>query len=104
MQREGGILVVPDGLDCVALTVTASVTTLAARTFPEHQYRRAVVQTDQPVRWTASPTDSPSGTFGLLLEAGQTLVYDGNLNELEFIRAAGASADATLIIHYFGLS
>ena len=104
MQHANGILVVPDGLDCVSLTVNTSVTPPAARTFPEHAYRRAVIQTSQPVRWTASPTDDPSSSFGLLLVSGQTLVYDGNLSNLKFIRDATATGDATVIIHYFGMT
>ena len=102
-MRENGILVVPNGLDVVSLSVPAAVTSLAARSFPAHQYRRAVIQTDQPVRWTASPTDEPSASFGLLLAAGETLVYDGGLDNLKFFRATAATGDATLIIHYFGL-
>ena len=103
MARENGTLVVPSGLECVSLAVGASVTPLAARDYPEHHYRRAVIQTNQPVRWTASPDpdNDPTTTFGLLLEAGQTLVYDGTLENLRFVRAS--ASDATLIIHYFGL-
>lgn len=104
MVKENGVLVVPAGLECVSLAVTASVTPLAPRLYPEHQYRRAVIQTDQPVRWTASPDpdNDPTATFGILLEAGQTLVYDGILENLRFVRTTAASA--TLIVHYFGLA
>lgn len=102
-MRENGVLVVPNGLECVAVAVDTSVTPLPARTSPAHMYRRAVVQTDQPVRWTASAADPPSATFGLLLEEGQTLVYDGDLDTLQFIRASTATGDATLTTHYFGL-
>lgn len=104
MVKENGVLVVPAGLECVSLAVDASVTPLADRVHPEHQYRRAVIQTDQPVRWTASPDpdNDPTATFGILLEAGQTLVYDGLLENLRFIRTSGVNA--TLIIHYFGLA
>jgi hypothetical protein len=101
-MRENGVLVVPNGLECVTLTVGTSPVPLPARALAPHMYRRAVVQTDQPIRWTAAP-DPPTSTFGLVLEDGQTLVYDGNLDTLKFIRAASATGDATLMIHYFGL-
>lgn len=102
MVRENGTLTVPAGLECVSLAVGAAVTPLAARIYPAHQYRRAVVQTTAPVRWTASPDpdNDPSDTFGMILEDGQTLVYDGDLDNLRFYRV---TTDAILTIHYFGL-
>lgn len=99
-----GVLVVPDGLDCVSLTVGATATALAARSFPAHAARRAVIQSDQPIRWTAASSAPPTATFGLHLAAEDTLVYDGALDALRFIRASDATGDATVIIHYFGLT
>lgn len=103
MRHETGILVVPDGLDCVTLSVGTTPTGLAALVFPAHHLRRTVIQTTQPVRWIASP-DSPSASFGLLLRDGDTLVYDGSINTLTFVRDASASGDALLTVHYFGLT
>ena len=102
-SRESGVLVVPNGLECVSLTVTTSVTPLAARTSAPHMYRRAVIQTDQPVRWTADANNPPTSTFGLTLRSGETLVYDGQLDNLKFIRDAAATQNASVSIHYFGL-
>jgi len=101
-MRENGVLVVPNGLDVASLTVSTSVVPLPAREHPSHMYRRAVIQTDATIRWTASETP-PADDFGLLLEAGQTLVFDGALDTLRFIRDASASSDASVTIHYFGL-
>jgi hypothetical protein len=102
--RENGILTVPDGLDCVSLTVGTTFVQPAALTFAAHNLKRTVIQSNQPIRWTASGSDDPTATFGLKLLAGDTLIYDGSITNLKFIRDAAASADATLIIHYFGLS
>jgi len=102
--RENGILTVPDGLDCVALTVSTTSVQPAALTFPAHNLKRVVIQTDQPVRWVASSIDTPTSTFGLKLVAGETLVYDGSITNLKFIRDTSATGDASVTLHYFGLT
>lgn len=98
-----GVLVVPQGLDCVTLSVSISAVPLAALTFPAHTLRRTVVQSDQPIRWTAAD-DAPTSTFGMHLAAMDTLVYDGNIENLRFIRASDSTGTATVTIHYFGLT
>lgn len=102
-MRESGVLVVPNGLELASLTVSTTAVALAARVHPAHHYRRAVVQTDGTIRWSAASANPPTSTFGLLLEEGQTLVYDGDLATLKFIRDASQGTDVTLMIHYFGL-
>jgi len=106
MQNVNGTLVVPDGLDAVALTVSTAAVGPAALTFPAHNLRRIVIQTTGKTRWTAAPGsgNDPTSTFGLLLDTGQTLVYDGPITDLKFIRDTTQATDVTVTLHYFGLT
>jgi hypothetical protein len=58
----------------------------------------ALVQAqDQAVRWRDDGTD-PTGTVGMVLSAGETLVYNGDLSAIEFIETA---ASAKLNVSYY---
>jgi hypothetical protein len=51
----------------------------------------------QNVRWRDDGTD-PTTTVGMILEVGQTLVYNGNPQEIEFIEVtAGAILNVTYL-------
>jgi hypothetical protein len=51
----------------------------------------ALVQAqDQAVRWRDDGTD-PTGTVGMVLSAGETLVYNGDLSAIEFIETAASA-------------
>jgi hypothetical protein len=65
-----------------------------------------VIQTTGKTRWTAAPGagNDPTSAFGLLLDVNQTLVYDGKITDLKFIRDAAQATDVTVTLHYFGLS
>ena len=49
------------------------------------------------VRWRDDGTD-PTTTVGMILEAGQTLIYNGNPNEIEFIEV---TVGAILNVSYY---
>lgn len=57
--------------------------------------RFVLVQAEaQNIRWRDDGTD-PTAAIGMVLEAGETLVYNGNLSSLEMIEAvAGAIVNA----------
>jgi hypothetical protein len=58
----------------------------------------ALVQAqDQAVMWRDDGTD-PTGTVGMVLSAGETLVYNGDLSAIEFIETA---ASAKLNVSYY---
>ena len=102
---QGGVLVVPSGLDVVTLTVSTAAVGPVALSFPAHNLRRTVAQASGKLRWTAAPGASthPTATFGLKLDVDQTLVHDGDLENLRFIRDAAQGSDVTVTLHYFGL-
>lgn len=102
--RENGILTVPDGIDCVTLTVGTAAVGPAALTFPAHNLKRVVIQATDKIRWTAAASAPPTATFGLTLDENSVLVYDGPITNLRFIRDSSTSADVTLTLHYFGLT
>jgi hypothetical protein len=53
--------------------------------------RFVLVQAEaQNVRWRDDGTD-PTAAIGMVIEAGQTLVYNGNLASLEMIEAAASA-------------
>lgn len=59
--------------------------------------RRAFIQAeDQDIRWRSDGTD-PTAAVGMLIAAGDTLDFTGDLNQLRFIEAVGgATLNATI--------
>lgn len=57
---------------------------------------RALIQAEtQAIRWTDDPdVDPAAATNGMIIAAGQTLEYDGDLSKIRFIQAA-----ATAVMH-----
>ena len=86
------------------LTVGTSAVGPDPLSFPDHHLRRIVVQTTEMIRWTAAESAPPAADFGMKLDELATLVYDGPIQYLKFIRDASAGADATVTLHYFGIS
>lgn len=106
--REGGTLVVQDGLwyEDFAVSAVAAGLTLGSlpSAVPVKDLRRIVIQAiGDKVRWRADGT-APTATTGLRLSDGDILVYDGDPTKIKFIKDATASVAATLFIHYFGVS
>ena len=58
---------------------------------------RALIQAEaQAIRWTDDPDVAPSDTVGMVIPAGTTLEYDGDLSQFRMIQdAAGAIANIT---------
>jgi len=74
----------------VALTVPAPTNAVPATL--------ALIQAEtQDVRWRDDSTD-PTSSVGMVLAAGETLPYTGDLSKLKFI---GTTAGATLNISYY---
>lgn len=108
MQREGGMLVVQDGLWYEDFAVSAASKGLTLGGLPSGKpakdIRRVVIQAiGDKVRWRADGT-APTGTTGMRLNDGDTLVYDGDPSKIQFIQDSAASVAANLFIHYFGVT
>jgi hypothetical protein len=106
--REGGVLVVQDGLWYEDFVVSAGAAGLTLGGLPSYvplkDLRRVVIQAlGDKVRWRADGT-APTATTGLRLSDGDILVYDGDPTKIQFIKDSTASIAATLFIHYFGVS
>lgn len=106
--REGGLLVVQDGLWYEDFPVTSSALPLTLVNLPAgvptKDIRRVVIQAiGDKVRWRADGT-APTSTTGLRLADGDILVYDGDPTKIKFIKDSTATATPTLFIHYFGVS
>lgn len=99
MIREGGMLVVPEGLGYEKLAVSVAAG-LADIPSPSKDIRRTVVHVeDGEIRWLATGAD-PSSTEGLRLSKDSILVYDGDPSKLRFIALSGLPV---LFVHYFGV-
>ena len=105
--REGGALVVQDGLwyeDFVVSTTAAGLNLDSLPSLvPVKDLRRIVIQNlGDKTRWRADGT-APTSTTGLRLSDGDLLVYDGDPAKIKFIKDATAAVSPTLFIHYFGV-
>jgi hypothetical protein len=62
---------------------------------------RALIQAEaQGIRWTDDPDHDPTTALGMVIAAGDTLVYEGDLSKIRlFDDTAGAIAN----ISYYGL-
>lgn len=71
--------------------------------------RHAIIQCyDNPVRWASGQESVPSGSFGTLLNPGETLDFTdslrdfwGILKNMKFVLDASATGNANLDIAYF---
>ena len=105
--REGGALVVQDGLwyeDFDLDTSSATGLSVGSLPGPAKDVRRIVIQPiGGSVRWRADGT-APTATTGLRLNDGDSLVYDGDPAKISFIEDATSANSPTLFIHYFGVT
>jgi hypothetical protein len=67
-----------------------SVSAAVGLTVPSGADRALVQAFTQAVRWRDDGTD-PTGSVGMVLAAGATLVYDGDLSALSLIEAASSA-------------
>jgi hypothetical protein len=99
---EQGVLVLTNALGHGKLTVGATALGLPA--LPDtDRIRRVIIRTvNQPVNLRDDGTD-PTGSTGLYLAAGDTIVHDGSRPDLiKLIRAADATADADVRVAFYG--
>lgn len=53
---------------------------------------RALIQAEaQGIRWTDDPDVDPSASVGMVIAAGQTVEYTGDLSRFRMIQAAGGA-------------
>lgn len=98
---EQGYLIVQKGLAYEEATV--SITAVGLPSIPTKQVRRVLIQVQgAPVRYIPVAGQTPTGSYGLELNDGDYFVYDGDVEDIEFIRDDSAAQDATLRICYFG--
>lgn len=78
-------------------------TVLAAQDERPERIRRVVLRNvGQPMVWTDDGS-APSSTHGMVAQADEVLIYDGSdLSQLQFIRAADATADVDLRVAFYG--
>jgi len=75
-----------------------SLTTAAGLTVPAAA-RAALIQAEsQPVRWRDDGT-APTASTGMLIDAGETLFYVGNLGALRFVESQSTAA---LNVSFYG--
>lgn len=99
--HEGGrqIRYTPLGHFQLSVTTVVSLPSLPDR----KRIRRAVITTvDQPLNWRDDGSD-PTTTVGGYLEAGATLVYDGDMELFRMCTDARATAAADVRVAYHGL-
>lgn len=78
----------------VQVTTLSSAVTLPKATIG----RRALIQAeDQDLRWRADGTN-PTSAIGMLIAAGDTLDYIGDLTKLRFIEAVGGATLNAVIL------
>lgn len=85
-----GFLIPAGYVQMTSLGTSASLTSI-----PDGVKLVAIQCEAQNVRWRDDGTD-PTTTVGMILEVGQTLIYNGNPAEIEFIEiTAGAKLNVT---------
>jgi hypothetical protein len=77
--------------------ITTLTTSVGLGTIPGNTKLTLIQAEVQNVRWRDDGTD-PTTSIGMLLEAGQTLVYNGNPAEIELIEV---TAGAVLNISFY---
>lgn len=84
--------------------ITLGTTAVGLPALPEARLvKRTVIRNlDQPITWTDVSGDTPTDTHGMVNLADEVLVYDGDVADFKFRRAATATADADVRITYLG--
>lgn len=95
--------VIQSGLRYEELIVTDTAQGLPLGSVDDTEVRRVLIHcVDQPVRWIAVEGQTPTASFGMKLAADDMLVYDGDVDVIEFIKDSSATGTPTLLIHFFG--
>lgn len=100
--HEGGIQVMYAPLGHAQASVGASAVGLPS--IPQlFRVRRATIRVvGQPINWRDDGVD-PTGSVGMLLAAGDTLVYDGDVTLFKMITDASAVGNADIRVAYHGV-
>lgn len=100
--HEGGLQVMYVPLGHAQVTVGASAVSLP--NIPTlWRVRRATVRAvGQPINWRDDGVD-PTNTVGMKLDAGDTLVYDGDMTKFRMITDASAVGSADVRVAYHGV-
>lgn len=88
-----------------SLSAATDLTDGGTYTIPAGAHIALIQAESQNVRWrdadyASGDTTNPTATVGMIIYAGDTLVYNGNLKAIEFIETA---ASATLNVSFYGL-
>lgn len=76
---------------CLGYQQITSLSSAAGLTLPSGKPSVAVIQAEtQAVRWRDDGTN-PTSSVGMVLSAGDTLIYDGDLNAIKFIETAASA-------------
>jgi hypothetical protein len=94
----GGTPVVPRPMKACGYLQITSLSTATGLSIPKGALVALIQAETTDVRWRDDGTD-PTASVGMLIGAGTTLAYTGDLNEISFIQA---SASATLNISFYG--
>jgi hypothetical protein len=109
-RHESGLIILQHPLGHFEATVSTTPlplpgldTVLAAQEQRPERIRRVVIRNSgQPMVWTDDGS-TPSSTHGMYSLADEVLIYDGSdLSQLQFIRAADATADVDLRVAFYG--
>jgi hypothetical protein len=84
-------------LEPAGFLAVADLSAAAELTVPPDAKLALIQAEGEDVRWRDDGTD-PTDSAGMLLEAGQTLVYNGNLQAIRLIEA---TASATLNVSFY---
>lgn len=94
----GGNPVVPRPMKTCGYLQITSLSSATGLTVPDNALVALIQAETQDVRWRDDGTD-PTASVGMLIGAGSTLAYTGDLNEIAFIQV---SASAKLNISFYG--
>jgi hypothetical protein len=83
----GQVAQVPGNLVPAGYQQLTSLSSASGLNLATNAYRALIQAQDQNVRWRDDGTD-PSATVGMVLAAGETMFYTGDLSAIKFIEVA----------------
>lgn len=101
--HEGGLQTMFTPLGHAQASVGSSAVGLPSLPTPLASVRRATIRAvGQPINWRDDGVD-PTGSLGMLLAAGDTLVYDGDMAKFKMIQDASATGASDVRVAYHGV-